>query len=216
MTRESFFYKILSGVHIVFFTSLLCGLTMLMSGTLLMLPVLSAAFFIGKDVIYRKININDSIVMTYFKYLKESLPLMKFIPINLIMLLNAAGMFMAVKANNTIYSVVCLAFISFLIVFMLYIAGYYVFVNKNFNALEAAVCMLLKPQFLIPVFAVMVVNSVFVSVTLLIILLFTGTFFLFALEVIVFIHILYFKKLTGNLGEEDDFAYLVNRERKKK
>lgn len=216
MIRESLFYKILSGIHIVFFTSLLCGSTILLSGTFLLLPVLGAAFMIGKEVIYKKINVNDSIIKTYFAYLKESLILMKFVPVHVIMLLNVAGMFIAVKQNNTIYSVICLALVSFIIVFMLYIAGYYVFIDKKVNIIETAFYMLLKPQFLVPIFAIFVVASAFVSLTLLVILFFTGAFFLFAFEVVVFIQTLHFKKLTGNLDEKDEFAYLAFGPKKKR
>lgn len=215
MTRESLFYKILSGIHIVFFTSILCSITIVLSGTLLLLPVLGAAFLIGKDALYKELNINDSIIKTYFGYLKESLPLMKFIPINLVALLNVAGIFIGGQLNNTLYSVICLVIVSFLLVFMLYLAGYFVFINKQVNIIETLFCMLLKPQFLIPLFAVAVLCGVFFSGIIMAILMFTGTFFLFAIEVVIFIQLLYFKKLAGNLDEKDEFAYLVLNQNKK-
>jgi hypothetical protein len=209
MTRESLFYKILSGIHVVFFTSLLCGGTIFLSGTLLLLPVLGGAFRIGEDVIYKRLNITDSIIRTYFRYLKESLPLLKFLPIHVLLLFNGAAMLIAGRAGNTAYSVLCLVIASFLLVFMLYLAGYHVFAGRKVNAIETAFCMLLKPQLLIPIFAVTVLAGAFFSGVLLVILLFTGTFFLFAVEEVIFIQMLYFKRLTGNLKEEDEFAYLV-------
>lgn len=214
MTKENLFYKILSGIHFVFFTSLLCGSTILLSGTLLLLPALGAVFQIGKDFIEKKLNINDSIVRTYFIYLKEALALLKFFPVNLIILLNAIGMYAAMQAGYTVYSVICLVIVSFLLVFVLYITGYYVFINKKVNILEAAFCMFLKPQFLIPVFIVVVVFCAIVSAALLTFLFFTGAFFLFALEVVIFIQMLHFKKLNGTLSEEDEFSYLIFGKRK--
>lgn len=214
MTKEGLFYKILSGIHFIFFTSLLCGSTILLSATLLLLPALGAVFQIGKDFIDKKLNINDSIVKTYFLYLKEALILFKFFPVNLVIFLNVIGMYVAMQSNYTLYSLICLVIVSLLLVFVLYIIGYYVFVNKKVNLLETAFCMFLKPQFLIPVFIVVVVFCAFISITLLGILFFVGTLFLFTLEVVIFIQILHFKKLTGNLSEEDEYSFLVFGKRK--
>lgn len=216
MTKDSLFYKILSCIHIVFFVSILSVSTILLSGTILMIPVLGAAFLIGKDYIYKELNITDSVVKIYFNYLKKSMFLVKFVPINFVILLNLVGMFVAAKENNFVYSVICLVIISLLITFTLYIAGYYVFISKNFNMVDAALCMMLKLQFLIPIFAIIVVCSAFFSIALLVILFFTGAFFLFAFEVVVFIHTLYYKRMLGNLDKEDEFAYLVYKDMTKK
>lgn len=214
MKRESLFYKILSGIHIVFFTSILCFFTILLSGTFLLLPVLGAAFMIGKDIIYKVININDSIVKKYFVYLKRSFKLMKFIPVHIIMLLNVAGMILSAQEENLVYSVVCLAIIAFLLVFMLYTAGYFVFFSEKVDLIEVLLVMLLKLNYLLPVFAGMVFCVFFFSSTLLAILCFCGSFFVFAVEAVVFIQILYYKKILGVLDENDEFAYLVNRSKK--
>lgn len=215
MTRESLFYKILSGIHIVFFTSLLCMGTIILTGTLLMLPALGAVFVIGKDAIYKNLNINDSIIKTYFKYLKSALTLMKFFPIHLIMLLNVAGMLIAASSNNIVYTVVCLALISLLMVLMLYIAGFFTFITSNVSVVEVLISMLFKPQFLMPVFIITVLCGFYFSFAMLIVLSVAGTFFLFAIEVIIFIQMLYYRKLTGNLKEDEEFAYLINRQNKK-
>ena len=67
MIRETPIYRILCAIHIVFFTSLLCFGTICLSGTILMVPALGASFLIGKDTLYRKLDITDSIIKTYFK-----------------------------------------------------------------------------------------------------------------------------------------------------
>lgn len=237
MTRESLFYKILSGIHIVFFTSVLSFLMVVLSGTLLLLPVLTAVFFIGRDVIYKVININDSIIATFLKYLRKSLKLMKYIPLQLIMILNITGMVAAARTGNLIYSILCLTITAFLLVIMLYLAGYFVFVMEaegfgNNNAvsingetsklknksilcgkslvMEVIALMLLKPQLVIPIFAGIVLSIFFFSDTLLLILCFLGTFFLVALEAVIFIQILWYKKAIGVLDEEERYAYLVD------
>lgn len=170
---------------------------------------------IGKDELYKDLNINDSIVKTYFRYLKSALPLIRFFPIQFVMLLNAAGMFISASSNNAVYAIICLTLVSFLLVFILYIAGYYTFISNHVNMMEVLLSMLLKPQFLIPVFAVTVLCGFFFSIAMLAVLTLAGTFFLFAIEVVIFIQMLYFRKLTGNLNEEEEYAYLINRQDKK-
>ncbi len=211
MTRESLFYKIMSVIHIVLFTSLLAFGMILLTGNLFTMPVLGAVFMLGKDVIEKKIDINDSIIKNYFKYVKKSLNLMRFCPVNIILLMNIAGMVIAVKSGLFLYSILCLSIISFLLVFMLYLVGYYTFVKEEVDLMEVMLCMLLKPQYLIPIFIGMVLCTFFASTTLGIILFFTGTFFLFALEVLVFIQMLYYKKMIGTLQEDDEFYYIINR-----
>lgn len=215
MTRESLFYRIISAIHVVLFTSILAFGMIFLTGNLLMLPILGAVFRIGKDFMEKKLDINDSIVRTFFHYLNKSLRLMRFCPVNLILLLNVAGMLVAVKTEQLIFSIICLILIAFLLVFMLYIAGYYTFVDKKVNLMDVVFCMLFKPQYLIPVFVIMILCTYFASTTLGIILLFTGTFFLFALEVLVFIQMLYYRELTGGLQENDEFYYLIHRSEQK-
>lgn len=216
MIRETLFYKILSAVHIVLFTSMLCFGTIYLSGTLLMMPVLGAAFKIGKDAIYKDLDINDSIVKTYIRYLKSSFKLVKFIPINFIIFINVAGMLIAAGAKNMMYSVICLVLISFLLVFMLYIAGYYVFVDEQVSIIDVLYSILLKPQYLLPVFIIMVLSVFFLSGKLLAVLFFCGAFFLYALIIVIFIQMLFYKKALGKLEDEDKFAYLINRQGKKR
>ncbi|MBP3888876.1 MAG: hypothetical protein J6F30_14710 [Cellulosilyticum sp.] len=91
MMKETILNKILNTIHVIFFTSILCfGITFL-SGTLLMIPAFSAAFIMGKTLIYKEFDITDSVIKNYFLYMKSSMHLMKYIPLNSILLLNVIG-----------------------------------------------------------------------------------------------------------------------------
>ncbi len=210
MIRQSLLYRILSAIHIVFFSSILCFGTICLSGTLLFMPVLGACFHLGRDVIYREFDIHDSIIKTYFKYLKSSIQLVKYFGINLIIALNIVGMMLTAKTSNFIYSVVCLAIIGFLLSFSLYITGYNTFISPRINLTEVAISMFIKPQLLLPVFIVMVICVLFFSGILFTALLFLGTLILFVLEILIFIQMLQFKKITGKLSDSEKYAYLVN------
>jgi len=174
------------------------------------MPALGASFLIGKDAIYGELDINESIVKKYFRYLKASMKLTKYFVVNIIIALNVTGMLVAAGINNIAFFVICLAITAFLLAFLLYIAGYYTFVSDRINMIEVAMGMFTKLQLLLPIFTAMVFCVYFFSGTLLIILFLMGTLALFTLEILIFIQMLNLKKLLGKLDDDERFAYLVN------
>ena len=214
MIKESAFYKILSAIHIVFFTSILCFGMIYLSCGILMLPCFAALFKIGKEYIYKKLDITDSIIKVYFRHLKSSIRLIKYFPINIILMINIAGMLVTAKFNNMLYSILCLSVTAFLLVFILYIAGYYTFVNEQINLIDVMFSIFIRPFLLIPIFIVMVLCIFFFSLAIAIVLLLLGTFFLFALEVMIFMQMLLFKKAFGKL-QEDEYDFLLHNANKK-
>lgn len=216
MIRENLFYRILSAIHIVFFSSILCFGTIYLTGTLLMIPALAASLMICKDYLYKKLDINNSIVMTYLRYIKGSLKLMKFLPINFIMILNIFAMLYSIKSNYFVYSIVCLTITVLLLLLMLYIAGFYAFVNEKVDIIEVVISIIIKPQFALPVFAALVIGVSFFSITLMFLLLLTGAFFLFALSILILLNMLHYKKVIGTLSEEDEYYHLIGNTKKRR
>lgn len=209
MMKESAFYKILSAIHIILFTSMLCFGCIYLSAALLMLPAFGAVFKIGRDYLGRRLDITDSIVRTYLRYFKASLGLMKFVPINLIMLFNVIAMMVTAKSGKWMYSVVCLSIAALLMVFLIYIAGYHTFVDERVRLMDVILCIFLKPLYAVPVFMITVIGIFSFSGTMMIIIFFTGTLLLFAEEIVVLLQLLFYKKFTGKL-KGDEFEYLMN------
>lgn len=208
--RESILYKILSLVHVFFFLSILCFGTIFLSLTVMMVPAATAAFLIGRELIYKEYDITDSLIKKYFRYLKESLHLMKYAGINLVAALNIGGVILGTRMGQTFYSVLCLAATAVLYALVLYVAGYYTFVDKKFTLVEVFVCMLYKPGFLIPVIVAMVLLVFFFQPAAGGILLAVGAFPMLVLEMVIFIHTLHYRMLRGELPEDDEYAHLVN------
>ncbi len=207
MMRESRIYKISAAVHIVFFISILSFLTTVLSGTVLLLPALGAVFLVGKEVIYKRINIYDSIVKTYFKYLRQAIKLMKFLPVQLIMILNAVGMVISAANNHPAYSVLCLSVLSILLAFLMYLAGCFTFLNEKVNSMEVILIIFLKPQYFLSVFAGIVLYVFFFSVTLLAVLAFCGAVFIIAAQAVILIPVTHYKKMAGIPEEKEDFPF---------
>lgn len=216
MKRESLFYKILSGIHIVFFVSMLTfGITFVTAG-ILMIPAIAAAFQMGRDQLYKKLDISDSTIGVFFHYLKHTMKLCRFIPINLIFLGNLVAAFATIQLGKTAYAVWFLCAMAFLLVLIFYLAGYYTFVDEKVRLTDLLISMFYKPQFLIPLFSIMVLVVCFFNGTVAAILFFAGAFFAFAVEVVIFIQMLYYRELLGTLDEDEEFIFLVKRKGKVK
>lgn len=211
--RDSILYKILSLIHIFFFLSILCFGTIFLSLTVLMVPAVTAAFLIGKELIYKEYDITDSLIRKYFRYLKESLHLVKYAGINVIAALNIGGVFLGIKMEQTFYSVLCLAITAILYALVLYVAGYYTFVDRKFTLVEVFICALYKPGLLIPVVILMILLVFFFRALFVKILLVAGAFPMLVLEMVIFLHTLYYRRMRGELPDDDEYAYLVDRKK---
>lgn len=173
-----------------------------------MIPSLCAAFQIGKAAMYDGLDITDSIVLTFLRYFKKSLGLERFVPVNFIMLLNLAGMYFAADAG---FTPACLVIFSMLLTLCLYIAGYAVFVDDKFRLEEAAVAMLVKPLSVLSIFTAMLLLTCFFSGMIAAVLVLMGTFFLFVAELVIFLTMLKYRQMSGQLDEGDKFAYMLDR-----
>lgn len=114
----------------------------------------------------------------------------------------------AVKLEMTMYAVLCLVIIALLLTMIFYIAGFYVFIANKMTLVEVAFCMFYKPTLLIPLFSAMVIFTFFFQGLIVKILLASGFIFLFIIELVVFLHMLYYKQLNG-IEEEGEYAQLV-------
>lgn len=210
MIRENLLYKIMCGIHIVFFTSILCATVIVCSGTILFLPAIAALFPIGKDVLYKRINISDSIIKMYVRALKSKLRLVRYLPINLLFLLNYLGFSYAARMNLTILAIACIVLMALLLTLTLYIAGYDEFMEEKGDTVTALMAMFSQPQYLVPVYSITILFILFFNGYLALLIALCGSFFLIALEALVFLQFLRFK-LLFHIEDEDtqQFAYLV-------
>lgn len=212
MIRENLLYKIMSGIHVVFFTSILCAVMILCTGTILMIPAIAALFPFGKLILEKKFNINDSVVKTYFRNLKKKLNLLRYLPINCLLILNYFGLRNALAMNMNGIAIACIVLMSFLIVLIFFIAGFSEFMDHKGDIIETVMAMFCQPQYMFPIFVLMVILLMYVNLYILIILAFCGSFFIMALEVPVFMQYLKFKMIF-HIEDEDttQFSYLVKR-----
>ncbi len=210
MMKETILNKILNAIHVIFFTSILCfGITFL-SGTLLLIPAFSAAFIMGKTLIYKEFDITDSVIKNYFLYMKASMHLMKYIPLNIVLLLNVIGTLGAGVVGMEGYGIICLCIVALILTTIIYLVAYYTFFDKTFSLTEVVICMMYKPTLLGVVFVLFILTMVFFSPLMVTVLFLVGTVPLFLIELVTFLHIMYYKKLRGML-EGERYASLVEK-----
>lgn len=216
MIKDTILNKILNAIHVIFFTSLLCfGITFL-SGTILMIPAFTAAFVMGKTMIYKEFDITDSVIKNYFSYFKSAFCLMKYVPLNILLLLNVVGIVVAGVSKMEVYAIACLCIVALIITTLIYLAAYYAFFDKDLTLTEVVICMLYRPAFSIAIFVVVVLTIFFFSALILGILIFAGTLALFFIELVTFLHIMYYKKLRGMLEGEKYASLVLKEDRNKK
>ena len=68
---------IMSMIHLVFFLSICCFGTMYLTASILAIPSLTAAFVIGKDVIFKRFDVYDGLVKRFFSELLANMRMMK-------------------------------------------------------------------------------------------------------------------------------------------
>lgn len=210
MIKDTILNKILNAIHVIFFTSLLCFGTTFLSGTLLMIPAFAAAFMIGKTLIYKEFDITDSVIKNYLSYMKSSFHLMKYVPLNILLLLNIMGIMGAGISGMEGFAIACLCIVALVLTTIIYLVAYYTFFDRELTLIEVVVCMMYRPAFLVAIFAAIVLMMFFFNALMAGIFLLVGTVILFLIELVTFLHIMYYKKLRGMLADEK-YASLVEK-----
>ena len=201
MIKENRIYKTLVGVHIVFFTSLLCfGITYL-SGTLLIIPAFCGVFHIGKMILYRQLDINESIIKNYFIKFKESIKMLKFLPFQFIMTLNIISII--INGELGIITYFSMAIVAFLCVYLLYACDYYTFIDEHIGYTDVLVYMFYNPFYVVMLFILSLLGLLYINIGILKGLLVIGSIAIFIVEFLMVLQVATYKK-AFDLFKEDE------------
>jgi hypothetical protein len=86
---------------------------------------------------------------------------------------------------------------------MIYTAGYHVFCAPLPDVIHAAVAMFFKLRYMLAVWVLMILAIALAGTKLLAVMLIAGAVPLLAVEVVVFISLTSYKKVRGELSEDD-------------
>lgn len=196
----------MAAIHLIVVLSLVCFGTMTLSLGILSIPALTSAFEIGKDVIYKRFDVHDSLVKRFFSGMMSEMKMMRYFPLQLIILIQLAGIYAAEKTGMQFIGYLMVACISFVLALIVYVITCHVFCKPYPTVTEVLVTMLYRVYYFILVWIVMILITTLFSLKLLGIFLLVGTAAILLVEVVAFLGVMGFKKLKNELtDEEKDF-----------
>ena len=197
------FSAIMALIHLTFVLSLVCFGTVFLTLGILAIPAWTAAFSIGKDVIYRRFDINDGLVKRFFSEMRSEMRMMKYFPLQLLIMMQAAGIYAAERTGMTFLMYPMLICVAFCLTLIVYIIACHIFYQENPSIINVIITMLYRIQYFLIVWILMLLAVLFFGTVMMGVLLIAGTILLLAVEVVTFLGIVSFKKLRNELTDEE-------------
>ncbi|MGN0667084.1 MAG: hypothetical protein ACI4KF_11245 [Huintestinicola sp.] len=195
---------LLSMIHLVFVLSIVCFSVTFLSLGILAMPSFTAAFILGKEVLYKQYDVYDSVVKRFFSEMKRAIKMMRYFPLQLLIILQTGGMYAVGKVGMSYLMVPMLAFTAFLLTLLIYIITYHVFYREFPHIPEVLIAMFYRIQYLLIIFVLMLLAAMFFGTIMMIVLFFAGALILFLLEATAFLGIMAFKVLRNDITEEEN------------
>lgn len=194
---------IMSAIHLIVVLSIVCFGTIFLSLGILLIPALTSAFIVGKDVIYKRYDVYDGLVKRFFKGLTSEIGMMRYFPLQMIILIQLAGMYAAEKVGMNFLMYLMIACISFVLTLIVYVVAYHVFYSEKPTVTEVLIAMFYRVHFFLLVWVAMLLVTTLFSVKLMGVFVLVGTIALLLVETVAFLGILGFKNLRKELTAEE-------------
>lgn len=193
----------MAAIHLIVVLSAVCLGTIYLSLSILTIPALTSAFIIGKDVIYKQFDVHDGLVKRFYTELAAQMGMMRYFPLQLLVLLQTAGMYGAEKTGMTYLSYPMLICISFVCALIVYVIAFHIFYSPKPTVTAVIIAMMYRVQYFLIIWLLTVLVAVFFSVKLMGILLLAGAILILCLEICAFLGIMGYKKLRKELTDDE-------------
>lgn len=187
--RETKLFKILSFIHLTVVLSMCFFGVSIVSLTILMIPALCAAFAVGRDLIENKFNVYDGLVKKFFVELKNYLKALRFLPVWLMILLQAAGIAAAAYMQSFWLQIVILVMAALLLTYLYYACAYMVFLPSPIRYEEILIRMFGNVKILFSLFCLSVLLLIFFQLRFLPVLFFFGAVLILIIEAVIYLTI---------------------------
>ena len=194
---------IMSAIHLIVVLSIVCFGTIFLSLGILLIPALTSAFIVGKDVIYKRYDVYDGLIKRFFKGLISEIGMMRYFPLQLIILIQLAGMYAAEKVGMNSLMYLMIACISFVLTLIVYVIAYHIFYSEKPTVTEVLIAMFYRVHFFLLVWVAMLLVTTLFSVKLMGVFVLVGTIALLLVETVAFLGIIGFKNLRKELTAEE-------------
>ena len=194
---------LMSAIHLIFVLSIVCFGTIFLSLGILLIPALTSAFIVGKDVIYKRYDVYDGLIKRFFKGLASEMRMMRYFPLQMIIVIQLAGMYAAEKVGMNFLMYLMIACISFVLTLIVYVVTYHIFYNEKPTVTEVLIAMFYRVHFFLLVWVAMLLIVTLFSIKLMSLLVLVGTIIILLVEAVAFLGVISFKKLRDELTEEE-------------
>lgn len=184
--KESKLQLVLSYIHLVFVLSLVFFGTTYLTGSILFIPGLCAAFAIGKDLLEGKFNVYDGLIKRFFHELKRFGKSLRFFPVQVIIALQFAGIIVSKSMQNFYLQVIMLVIAALLLTYLSYACAYLVFKDEKMKAEEVLILMFQHVGMVISLFILMLLLLVFFRLQMLAVALAAGALVVLVVEAAIY------------------------------
>lgn len=194
---------IMSAIHLIVVLSIVCFGTIFLTLGILLIPALTSAFIVGKDVIYKRYDVYDGLIKRFFKGLASEIGMMRYFPLQLIMIIQLAGIYAAEKVGMSFLMYLMVACISFVLTLIVYTITYHISYKPKPTVTEVLVAMFYRVHFFLLVWVAMLLITTLFGVKLMGVFIFVGTIAVLLVETVAFLGILAFKNLKKEVTDEE-------------
>ncbi len=194
---------IMAAIHLVVVLSLVCFGTIILSLGILTIPALTSSFIVGKDVIYKRFDVYDGLVKRFFSGLASEIGMMRYFPLQLIIIIQLVGIFAAEKTGMNFLMNLMVACISFVLTLIVYVITYHIFYKPYPTVTDVLIAMFYRVQFFLLVWVAMILITALFGIKLMSALLLIGTIVILLVEIVAFLGVIGFKNLKNELTDEE-------------
>lgn len=203
MMKESRIHKIVSFIHLIFIISLFLGITTVVSGGILFLPALTAVFYLGKELIYKRYNVYDGLIKILFTKVIQHIRILRFLPVEILFIMQCIGFYMASMLQMKTLQIILLSSGAFLFVYLLYICGYEIFIGKDYTWFKVIIAMFYRINYLISLWIFTILVMLFMQLSFIKFFIIAGGLVVLTLEILVFLSLISFKQALGLLEDDE-------------
>lgn len=197
-------FVVFSAIHLIFFLSILCIGTIYLTLGVLAIPSVTAAFRIGRDLIYREFDIYDGLVERFFRELKKELHMLRYMPLELLLILQLVGNMAAQRTGMMFLQYILVASTAFILTFLVYIIAFHIFLSERPKIFDVLIVMFYKIRYMMIIYFLMVLGICLISIQILFAFLFMGAILFLAVEVVAFLDIMCYKRICGTISENEE------------
>ncbi len=201
---KTIFYNVLGYIHVTFWLSLSAFLAIYLSLGILLIPALCSVFMIGKDIIYGEYDMTDGVIKRFVGGVKENIGMMRFFPLQLVFVLEAAGIYAANLTGMKPIVYVCTGLMSLMLTYIIFICLCRVHFEQKCDPVTVAVIMLYSLPYMLTVWLVMTLLCLLAGPALMIGSLLVGALVLVMIQGTALVGILRFKGKTSVLTEAEE------------